>query len=89
MEGVEVLLSPEEKAVFRRAAEQQGLSLSAWLRQAGLDRLAASSAPRRFAGGDEVQAFFARLDEGEGREPDWEAHLDTMRRSRKGGASGP
>ena len=88
MDRVQVLLTAEEKARFRRMAEQEGLSLSAWLRQAGRERLEASRRAGRFRDPDELTSFFVRCDEhhGAGREPDWEEHLETMRRSRRTGA---
>ena len=40
---VQVILDEAEREAFRAIAEQEGLSLSAWLRQAGKDRLAAKT----------------------------------------------
>ena len=90
MKRIQVLLTPEEKASFRRMAEREGLSLSAWLRLAGNERLATAREKGRFRSRDQLQEFFAACDEhhGPGREPDWEEHLETMRRSRKDGESG-
>lgn len=89
MVRIQVLLTAEEKARFRRMAESEGLSLSAWLRQAGLERLETSRRQGRFRSPDEITSFFLRCDEhhGAGREPDWEEHLETMRRSRRTGTS--
>ena len=39
MTRVQVLLEEQERGQFRREAEREGLSLSAWLRRAGQDRL--------------------------------------------------
>jgi len=39
MTRVQVLLEKQEREQFRREAEREGLSLSAWLRRAGQDRL--------------------------------------------------
>ncbi len=91
MVRIQVLLSPEEKEAFRRVAVRDGLSLSAWLRRAGLERLAASRQRGRFRSHEELQSFFAACEahHGTGREPDWAEHLETMRRSRDdGGDSG-
>lgn len=87
MERIQVLISPEEKETFRRMAAREGLSLSAWLRQAGLERLAASRERGRFRSSGELTSFFAVCDAhpGPGREPDWAEHLETMRRSRSHG----
>jgi len=89
MVRIQVLLTPEEKAGFRRMAEREGLSLSAWLRQAGRERLEAARRSGRFRTREGLQAFFVACDEhhGSDREPDWEEHLETMRRSRKAGES--
>ena len=90
MVRIQVLLTPEEKAGFRRMAEREGLSLSAWLRQAGLDRLEAARRIGRFRNREDLAAFFVACDthHGAGREPDWAEHLETMRRSRRDGESG-
>jgi len=90
MVRVQVLLSPEEKARFRRMAAQEGISLSAWLRRAGLARLAAVEHRGPFRSRRELKDFFALCDEqhGPGREPDWSEHLETIRRSRTEGESG-
>lgn len=90
MVRIQVLLTPEEKASFRRMAEREGLSLSAWLRQAGNERLAAARESGRFRSRSQLHDFFTACDKhhGPGREPDWEEHLETMRRSRKDGESG-
>lgn len=90
MVRIQVLLSPEEKQAFRRMAARDGLSLSAWLRKAGLDRLTAARQRGPFRSGDELEQFFLLCDQhhaGE-REPDWAEHLETMRRSRSEGWSG-
>lgn len=90
MVRIQVLLTPEEKASFRRMAEREGLSLSAWLRQAGNERLTAAQEKSRFRSRSQLRDFFAACDEhhGAGLEPDWQEHLETMRRSRKDGESG-
>ncbi len=80
---VQVVLGEDERELFRRQAAAEGLSLSAWLRQAGRDRL---SAERKAAMLDSVQAlraFFEECDQREeGWEPDWQEHLDVMAQSR-------
>ena len=89
MDRVQVLLSPEEEEAFRRVAEREGMSLSAWLRQAGLARLESWSQRQRIRTVEALGLFFADCDEREqGPEPDWNDHLETMRRSRSRGDSG-
>jgi hypothetical protein len=81
---VQVLMTAEEREVFRRMARDEGLSLSGWLRKAGLERLASMGARRRIEEPDQIDEFFRRCDAREsGREPDWEEHLRAMRRSRQ------
>lgn len=90
MVRIQVLLSPEEKLTFKRMAARDGLSLSAWLREAGRARLAAARQRGPFRSGEELEQFFLRCDEHQaaGREPEWDEHLATMRRSRGEGRSG-
>ena len=85
---VQVILDEADREVFRRRAEAEGLSLSAWLRQAGRDRLAAQPQPK-LATPKDLRAFFARCDVREkGREPEWREHLEVIERSKRSGASG-
>jgi hypothetical protein len=85
---IQVVLDKEERERFRRRAATSGVSLSAWLREAGRQRLAAEDAKRRMSAA-ELAAFFAACDEREqGREPSWEEHLDVIEQSRARGRSG-
>jgi hypothetical protein len=85
---VQLLLSEEEKVRFQRAAQQQGLSLSAWLREAALERLAAERAPAGPSDRAALRAFFEACDQREeGAEPDWPQHLEVIASSRLRGAS--
>ncbi len=85
---VQVVLEEEERERFRREAELQGQSLSAWLREAGRARIAARAEKRPLTAGS-LRAFFKSCDAREkGREPDWEQHLRVMEGSRRGGSSG-
>jgi hypothetical protein len=88
MTRVQVLLEEAEREQFRREAEREGLSLSAWLRRAGQERLR-SRQGRRLSTVRELREFFREVDAREkGREPDWPEHLAVMERSRASGASG-
>ena len=70
---------------MERAARAQGLSLSAWLREAARKRLEAA-APPALATATELQEFFSRCDGREsGGEPDWEAHLQVIEASKTRG----
>jgi hypothetical protein len=85
---VQVLLDEGELEHFRRQAEKEGLSLSAWLRRAAQERLLSRRA-RRVSTVRDLRAFFRAADEREkGREPDWDEHLAVIARSRASGGSG-
>jgi hypothetical protein len=84
---VQVILTEEEKARFASEARRRGMSLSAWLRAAALERLTQSESevPRDASA---LRAFFEACDRREeGREPDWEQHLAVIEGSRARGAS--
>jgi hypothetical protein len=88
MTRVQVLLEEAEREQFRRQAEREGLSLSASLRRAGLERLR-SRQHRRISTVRQLRDFFREVDAREkGREPDWAEHLAVMGRSRTSGGSG-
>jgi hypothetical protein len=86
MERIQVLLDPEERELFRRLARQRGLSLSAWLRDAGLRRAAEEGEVTRMRTVEALRAFFVACDQREtGREPDWEEHLAVLDASKRDG----
>jgi hypothetical protein len=85
---IQVVLGEEEREKFRRQAENEGLSLSAWLRRAGRERLAAQQR-RRITTTRELKAFFKTGDKREqGREPDWAQHREVIKRSQASGTPG-
>jgi len=85
---VQVILDEAERESFRQRARAEGLSLSAWLRKAGRDRLSARSATA-LGGVRALREFFASCDVREkGREPDWREHLEVIEASRKRGSAG-
>ncbi|HET7292431.1 MAG TPA: hypothetical protein VFM88_08405, partial [Vicinamibacteria bacterium] len=57
---IQVVVDEEERERFRRRAEAEGLSLSAWLRKVGRERLAAAG--RRLATTKDLRGFVARCD---------------------------
>ena len=90
MARVQVILEDEERELFRRQAAVEGLSLSAWLRAAAQE----SFSRKRRRGGiesvDDLREFFRMCDERageEGREPEWEDHLQVIERSKGAGSS--
>jgi hypothetical protein len=88
MRRVQVLLAEGEQEHFRQQAEREGLSLSAWLRQAGQERLR-SRRGRPMSTLRDLRDFFRAVDTREkGREPDWAEHLAVIGRSRASGQSG-
>ena len=88
MERLQVLVSAEEKAAFRQMSEREGLSLSAWLRQAGIVRLAECERRRKIGTVGELRAFFKACDQRKtGNEPDWEDHQRVMKKSVRSGSS--
>ena len=86
MTRVQVLVPEEEREAFRREAQKEGRSLSAWLREAGRAKLASTKTKRMSL--EELKAFFAASDAREqGREPDWEDHLKVIEASMRSGAT--
>ena len=84
---MQVILSDEEKSRLQREARRQRMSLSAWLRHAALERLAATE-QRGLTSRADVERFFAACDLREtGEEPAWEDHVKVISRSRGRGAS--
>ena len=88
-ERVQVLLDPETKRGFEDLARGEGLSLSAWLREAGLERAARRQQRARFGSVQELDAFFAECAAREtGTEPDWADHKRAIVASSLRGSSG-
>jgi len=85
---VQVVLDEPERQRFRREAAAAGVSLSAWLREAGRQRIQRHELETRFRGASDLHQFFRACDEREsGVEPEWEEHLRVIDESRRGGAS--
>ena len=83
---IHLVMAEEEKARMERAAKAQGLTLSAWLREAARERLELA-APPGLSSVDELRGFFAQCDHREtGREPDWDAHRQVIEASKTQGA---
>lgn len=87
---VQVILDERERAAFRRQARRDGQSLSAWLREAGYERLRAREQAPKFGDRQSLAEFFARCDHhaGEGTEPDWAEHRRVIEQSRREGLPG-
>jgi hypothetical protein len=82
---IHLVLAEEEKARLERAARREGMSLSAWLREAAREKLEGAGPPSLTTVG-EMKAFFTECDQQEeGREPDWDAHRKVIEASRGAG----
>lgn len=90
MARVQLIIPDEELDRFVHQARREGLTLSAWLRAAGRERLKERQKVEPFESPADVRAFFAACDvlEGPESEPEWEDHLKVIAESRKSGASG-
>ena len=90
MTRVQLLIPDEDLARFVHQTRREGVSLSAWLRAAALERLDRESQARRFASGADLDSFFADCDalEGPDTEPDWEQHRLVIEHSRGRGGAG-
>ena len=85
---IQVIVEETEREAFRSVAEQEGMSLSAWLRQAGKDRLAAKTHHKTIRTTKDLRRFFKVCDsQGSGREPDWVEHKKVIARSQASGAT--
>lgn len=89
MARVQLVVPDKDRDRFVQQARREGMSLSAWLRAAAEERMQRQARSERFQSPDEVWGFFAECDarEGEGREPDWEQHLEVIEASRRRGAT--
>ena len=87
MVRIQVLLGEQEREDFRRMAKRRGMSLSAWLREAGREKAAEVDSEQRIDSKQALRDFFSRCDGRErGREPDWEEHREVIDRSKRSGA---
>lgn len=83
---VQVLLDETEREAFREMAQREGLSLSAWLRKAGKEKLLAKKRHKIIYDKKSLRRFFKHCDAlAKGQEPDWEDHLKVINRSRASG----
>jgi len=86
MVRIQILLGEQEREEFRRLAKRHGMSLSAWLRDAGREKAAAGGSEQRMDSKRALKDFFAECDQREqGREPDWEEHREVIDRSKRSG----
>jgi hypothetical protein len=84
---IHLVLGEEEKALMEQAARREGMTLSAWLREAAADRMK-KYAPPALSSAEDLRGFFEACDRREeGREPEWDAHRKVIEASRAEGVS--
>ena len=99
MARVHVVIPDEDREQFVEQARREGLTLSAWLREAARERFARnrrawrSTTGRGFKTREDLEAFWRECDEanaraGIEREPDWEEHLKVLDEEMGRGSSG-
>ena len=90
MARVQLVIADEERERFVNQARREGMTFSAWLREAARERLTRQRESQRFESDADLEAFWRELDAQPGpeREPDWEEHLKTINESRSRGATG-
>ncbi|HEX9781647.1 MAG TPA: hypothetical protein VGA56_02815 [Opitutaceae bacterium] len=81
------MLDERERAAFRSEAKAAGMSLSAWLREAGRERLRENAVRSRFSSLNGLRDFFRACDAqgSDDREPDWTEHAQVINQSRRHG----
>ncbi len=86
---VQVILPEQDWDLFRRQASVEGLSLSAWFREAARERLKKSHTGPSIQSVEDLRAFLKACGEREpGQEPDWDEHQEVIGRSIRTGDSG-
>ena len=91
MSRIQVILSDDEIIRLKQRAKRDGQSLSAWMREAGLERLHRTEDNAQLTSAANLEAFFAECDQRpdkEEEEPDWDDHRETLNESRRAGLPG-
>ena len=85
---VQVLIEPDEREQFARAASRCGESLSTWLRRAGHERLE-REATAQISSVSELHAFFEACEERDDGtpEPGWEEQKRVISASKSSGST--
>jgi len=84
---IQVILDEEEAARIKSQARKESKSMSAWLREAGMEKLERSTGKDRLDTPEDLNAFFASCDKRErGEEPDWEEHKALIQQGYRKGA---
>ena len=89
MARIQLILPDEDRDRFQHQAKREGLTMSAWLRAAAKERLAKAASIPRFDSVEQLERFFTHCDHLENGqpEPDWEQHLEVMKKSRETGST--
>jgi len=83
---IQVVLDRTERDTFRAYAKAAGVSLSAWLRDAGQAKIAVQQRQRKLQTAAQLNDFFNECNASEqGIEPDWAAHKAVIAQSRASG----
>ena len=86
---IHLVIDERERDAFRARAAAEGVSLSEWLRDAARDRLERER-PMEIRTVADLERFFDERAKVEaGAEPDWEQHLQVVKRSRRAGLDAP
>ena len=85
MARVQLVIPDEDRDRFVRQAQNEGMTLSEWLRAAARQRLEEQQRSHPFESPADLEEFFHACDalEGPEREPDWQDHLTVIDESRK------
>lgn len=88
MARVQLVIPDEDRDRFFYQARREGMSLSAWMREAAHQRLRRNQMEGAFEGIADLERFFDECDalEWPSHEPDWEEHLAVINESRRRGA---
>ena len=91
MARVQLIIPDDDWSRFVHQALMEGMTYSAWLREAAREKLEDRQKGKRFATSKEVQEFFQACVSmgGPDVEPDWSEHVRIIEQSRAGGRAGP
>ena len=89
MARVQLVISDSERDQFLRQAKREGMSFSAWLREAARARLNNKRQLAKFTSAGQIQDFFAECDTipGPARELNWDEQLTLIDQSRRSESS--
>ena len=87
---VQVIFKIGEKAKIQDLADRDGMSLSAWIREAALERARVGLAQARLSTRSQLVDFFSECDAQQDAdvEPDWQTQKKVIEASRATGTSG-